>query len=335
MEPCAINIQQLELYLKRFQNDTQGRSYLLQKTFAATIGLMPLGQAQSFDQEKFFPWTEQQKEMMIVLVSAGANPNPYMKYYDYKTGSVLFNLFLLGFEEFKRNILIDKIDFMINNLGVDINTVCPVTFDIIPISCAKKIIRESSLISYSDCLKNSFIVANNNLNERIVDYNVWLSSLPGKKYIEEQFDINLEAVVDTFYRYKGDLSKPNKKNRNLLYYVIKSWQLSWNIDFLKKLIEFYKIPVMIDSGNNTLIHAMARSPFFFFTIKEDVESCPDFNHKWNLFSYICQFMSFTECNIKNNKDYLPHEITLHKYQEFLKSNPILSHIVIYADEKYF
>lgn len=328
-----FDIAKVKSRLNDFQDYPLNKKAFLDIIFANTIGLSPLKQHAFFDQEKFFPWTEEQKKMMTFLVNEGANPNPNMKRYDCSSDSVLRNLFSLPFDPAKKNILKEKIGFMICDLGANVNIACPINLDTIPISYAKKIIREDSLISYNEVLKNHFNLGNN--NEGLVDYTLWLSSLAGKNYMQESYEFDFPAIVDLFCQLGGDLSQVNRKNRNLLYYVIKGWQLSWNVDFLKKLIEHYQMPVIIDTGNNTLVHAMAKSPFFFFEIKEDLESCPDFNCKWSLFSYICQYLSFSACNIKNHNGQLPHEITLNKYQDFLNTNKTLSHIILYAYEKYF
>lgn len=329
MESEIINTSTVKSILSEYRIDSKIQHLLLEKNFVRTIGLLPIKE-NKFDKEKFFPWTNEQKEIMTLLVKEGVNANPYIKYYDPMSGTVLFHLFSFGKNDFKNMILLEKISFMLNDLGVNINTLCPKNFDIIPISYAKKIICERVLLSYSDYLKKCL-----SLNEVIVDYNYWLLSLSSKDYIQEQCDINLKTIIDTFYKFGGDLSILNKKKRNLLYYIIKSWQLSWDIDFLRDLIEFYKIPVITDDRGNTLLHAIARSQFFFFRIKDDLASCSDFNCKWSLFSYICHYLSFSECNIKNHSGQLPHEITLDKYKDFFNSNEKLSHIIVYAHEKYF
>lgn len=329
MESNTINTSTVKLILNEPSIDHTTKNLLLEKSFALTIGLLSIGE-KNFDKEKFFPWTDEQKEIMTLLVKEGVNANPYIKYYDPMSGTVLFHLFLFGQDDCKNRTLFEKIDFMVNNLGVEINEKCQKKFDSIPISYAKEIIRERVALTSNDYLKKC-----SSLNEVKGAYNYGLLSLPGKDNIQEEYDINLKIIIDIFYKFGGDLSIYNKKNRNLLYYIIKGWQLSWDIDFLRDLIEFYKIPVITDNRGNTLLHAMARSPFFFFRIKDDLPSCSDFNRKWSLFSYICHYLSFDECNIKNYKGKLPHEITLDKYKDFFNSNEKLSHIIVYAHQKYF
>ena len=208
MEIIGPDITKVKSRLNDFQDCPLVKESFLYVIFAETIGLSPL---KVFDQEKFFPWTEEQKEVMTFLVKEGANPNPNMKRYDCRSGSVLRNLFSFPFDLAKKNILIEKICFMINSLGADVNKVCPINFDIIPISYAKKIIRESSLISYNEVLKNHFNLDNN--NEGLVDYTIWLSSLAGKNYIVEQLEFDFQDIVDVFCQFGGDLSQSNKKNR--------------------------------------------------------------------------------------------------------------------------